>query len=123
MVERIDDMPAGTVGFRAAGKLSKADYREVMEPALREAAEAGEIRMLFRLTDFDGLEPGAWFEDLKTGLGLGVGHHAAWKRSAIVTDVEWIAKAFRFFAWMTPGEVEVYGLDQEAEAKSWVAAA
>jgi hypothetical protein len=32
MVERIDDMPAGVVGFRASGKLSRADYRDVMEP-------------------------------------------------------------------------------------------
>lgn len=122
MVERIEDMPAGTVGFRADGKLSRDDYREVLEPVLREAAEAGEIRMLFRLTDFHGLEPGAWFEDLKTGLGLGVGHHSAWKRSAIVTDVEWIGKAFKLFAWMTPGEVMVFGLGEIERAKSWVAA-
>jgi hypothetical protein len=31
------DMPAGTIGLRASGKLNKADYREVLEPALREA--------------------------------------------------------------------------------------
>lgn len=122
MVERIDDMPAGTIGFRASGKLTRDDYRQVMEPALRAAAEAGEIRMLFVLPSFDGLEPSAWFEDMKTGLGLGVGHHSAWKRSAIVTDVEWIAKAFKLFAWMTPGEVEVFGMDRLDEARSWVAA-
>ena len=63
--------------------------------------------MLFRLDSFDG-STGAWFEDMKTGLGLGLGHHSAWKRSAIVTDVEWLAKAFALFAWMTPGEVEVF---------------
>lgn len=122
MVQRIENMPAGTIGFDASGKLTQSDYREVLEPTLREAAEAGEIRMLFRLTDFDGLEPAAWFDDFKTGLGLGLGHHSAWKRSAIVTDVEWVGKAFKLFAWMTPGEVEVFGLDQLDEAKSWVAA-
>jgi hypothetical protein len=77
--------------------------------------------MLFELTGFDGLEPAAWFEDMKTGLGLGVGHHSAWRRSAIVTDVEWVAKAFRLFAWMTPGEVEVFGLDGLEDAKRWAA--
>ncbi|HEX3392517.1 MAG TPA: STAS/SEC14 domain-containing protein [Solirubrobacteraceae bacterium] len=118
----MDDMPTGTIGFRASGKLTREDYRGVLEPVLREAAESGEIRMLFELTDFDGLEPGAWFEDVKTGLGLGLGHHSAWRRSAIVTDVEWIGKAFRLFAWMTPGEVKVYRPDQLEEAKSWVTA-
>ena len=122
MVEKIEDMPAGTIGFRASGKLSRDDYRKVLEPALKGAADSGEIRMLFSLTDFQGLEPGAWFDDVKTGLGLGLGHHSAWKRSAIVTDVEWVGKAFQLFAWMTPGEVKVFpGLDQLEEAKSWVA--
>ena len=45
MVERIGDMPAGTIGLRASG----------------------ELRLLFVLTDFDGLEAGAVPEDLKTG--------------------------------------------------------
>jgi SpoIIAA-like len=122
MIERIDGMPPGTIGFRSAGKLSREDYREVLEPALRIAAEAGEVRMLFQLTDFDGLERAAWWEDVKTGLGLGVGHHSAWKRSAIVTDVGWVEKAFEFFAWMTPGEVKVFGLDEFEQARSWVSA-
>ena len=30
MVERIDDMPAGTIGLRASGKLTRDDYREVL---------------------------------------------------------------------------------------------
>jgi hypothetical protein len=34
MIERIEEMPARTVGLRASGKLSKEDYREVLEPAL-----------------------------------------------------------------------------------------
>jgi hypothetical protein len=85
---------------------------------LRSAAEAGEIRMVFVITDFDGVEPVAWYDDVKTGLGLGLGHHAAWKRSAIVTDIDWLAKAFRLFAWVTPGEVRTYGPDQVADAQS-----
>ena len=47
--------------------------------------------------------------------------HSAWKRFALVTDVEWVAKAMRMFAWMTPGEVKVCDLAQEDEANAWVA--
>ena len=46
----------------ASGKLTRADYKEVLEPVLREAAEAGEIRMVFELTGFKGLEPAAWYQ-------------------------------------------------------------
>ena len=121
MVEKIDDMPVGTIGFRASGKLTPEDYRDVLVPALRDAVEAGEVRMLFVLSDFEELEPRAWLEDAKTGLELGFLKHSAWKRSAIVSDAEWVKKAMRMFAWMTPGEVAVYDLDQEAEARDWVA--
>ena len=122
MVEKIDDMPAGTIGFRASGKLTPEDYRDVLFPTLREAVEAGEVRMLFVLSDFEELEPRAWLEDAKTGVELGFLKHSAWKRSAIVSDAEWVKKAMRLFAWMTPGEVMVYDLDQVDEARAWVAA-
>jgi len=114
-------MPAGTIGFRASGKLTVEDYREVLVPGLQEAVDSGEVRMLFVLSDFDELEPKAWLEDAKTGLELGFLKHSAWRRSAIVSDAEWVKKAFRMFAWMTPGEVKVYELGEEAEAKDWIA--
>jgi SpoIIAA-like len=121
VIERIDDMPAGILGLRASGKLSRADYRDVLEPALREALQSGELRVLFVLSDFEGLEPGAWIEDVKTGLEVLVGHHSAWKRFALVTDVDWIAKAKRTFAWLIPGEMRIFDPNSFEDARSWVA--
>jgi hypothetical protein len=79
MVERLDGMPEG-VGLRASGKLTKDDYTEVLEPALEEAMDSGEARVVFVLTDFDGLELDATFEDIKTGLGVEFAHRKDWKR-------------------------------------------
>ena len=120
MIERIDDMPAGTIGLRASGKLTRAEYREVLEPALREGLESGELRLVFVLDSFDGIELAAVPEDIKTGLSAWIGHHSAWKRFALVTDVDWVAKSMHLFAWLTPGEVKTYGLDGLEEAKAWV---
>jgi hypothetical protein len=120
MVERIGDMPAGTVGFRASGKLSKADYLDVLEPALHDAVESGELRLLLVLSDFDGLEPGAWVEDAKTALEVSVGHRSAWKSFALVTDVDWIAKATRVFAWIIPGEVRIFDMGALEDARAWI---
>jgi hypothetical protein len=36
MIERIDGMPTGTIGFEANGKLTRDDYRHVLEPVLRD---------------------------------------------------------------------------------------
>jgi hypothetical protein len=122
VIERMEDMPEGTIGLRASGKLSRDDYREILEPALNEGIETGELRLLFVLTDFDGLEAAAVPEDIKTGLSAWFGHHSAWKRFALVTDEEWVAKAMHMFAWMTPGDVMIGDLDQLEDAKAWVSA-
>jgi hypothetical protein len=87
MIERIADMPAGTIGFRAAGEI----------------------------------EAGALWADSKLGFDLGVRHHDAWVRSAIVTDIEWIARATKLFAWMIAGEARVFPRAELEQAKAWVA--
>jgi hypothetical protein len=91
MVERMDDVPEGVVGVRASGKLTRDDYRDVLEPVLKEAIDSGEARVLFVLPDFDGLEPGAVLEDMRTGLRVEIANRSAWKRLALVTDIEWVA--------------------------------
>lgn len=121
MIEAITDMPAGAIGFRASGEVTREEYREVLAPAMREAADSGEIRLLFVLAEgFEELSAGAMVEDAKAGLDLGIFKHSAWRRTAVVTEVEWIAKGTRAFAWMAPGEVKVFALAEESEARIWV---
>jgi hypothetical protein len=121
MIERIEGAPAGVTGLRATGELSKDDYTEVLEPALAAAETGGEIRLLFILECFDGLAPGAWKEDVKTGLRAWAREHRSWRRMALVTDVEWFARSTRAFAWLAPGEVKVFPLAERDEARTWVA--
>jgi len=40
---------------------------------------------------------------------------------ALVTDVEWIAKATRAFAFVGPGETETFSLSEERAARTRVA--
>jgi hypothetical protein len=65
--------------------------------------------------------PGALWADSKLGFDLGVRHHEAWVRSAIVTDISWMARATKFFAWMIPGEARVFPRAELQQAKAWVA--
>jgi SpoIIAA-like len=124
MVERLPDMPAGTVGFRVAGEVEREDYDDVLVPELRKALDAGTgLRTLYVIEDLDEMEPGALWADAKLGFDLGVRHHEAWVRSAIVTDIDWMARATRLFAWMIPGEAKVFGIAELHAAKDWVAGA
>lgn len=63
MIELIAEMPAGTVGFHASGEVDADDYRDVLEPAFREAAESGEIRMLYILDGELEMSLGAMAQD------------------------------------------------------------
>lgn len=122
MIERIAEMPEGTIGFRFSGKVSRADYDDVLIPGLTEVFEGGEVRCLCQLgPGFEGYEAGAVWEDLKTGAKFGAGHFSAWKRVALVTDVDWVRHMTTLFGWMTPGELELFSLDELEQAKGWVA--
>ena len=102
--------------------MTAADYRDVLVPALRSAVETGDLRALFVIDDYDGFDMGALKEDLKAAPSLAFEHRDAWKRVAIATDVEWMAKAFDLFRWLIPGEQKVFALGAVEDAKAWVAA-
>src|SRR5258708_15305009 len=114
-------MPEGTIGFRIVGRVTGEDYRDVLIPGLSGGAEEGSLRALFVVEHYDGFDMGALKEDLKGAVPLALEHRDAWKRIAVATDVDWMAKAVEFFRWLIPGEQKVFGLDGIEEAKSWVA--
>ena len=122
VIERLADMPPGTIGFRAAGEIERADYEDILAPELQRALEAGGgLRTLYLIEDLDEIEPGALWADTKLSFNLGIRHHQAWVRSAIVTDIEWMARATKMFTWMIPGEARVFPVAELDQAKAWVA--
>jgi hypothetical protein len=78
MIETLTDLPPGTLGFRASGELTAAEYRQMMEP-IYAALERGEkLNIYFELAgDFD---VGALFEDLKAAGAVGLKHRSSWQR-------------------------------------------
>jgi SpoIIAA-like len=122
MVERLNDMPPGTLGFRVDGDVERKDYDNLLVPVLQTAAVGGGgLRTLYLIEDIDDIEPSALWADTKLGFDLGVRHHKEWVRSAIVTDIDWMAHATKLFAWMIPGEAKVFPIAELEQAKAWVA--
>ena len=117
MIQELSDMPSGVIGFEAGGKLRAEDYRDVVLPALERAAQTGEVRFVIVIRDFQGMSGGAVWQDLK----MGIEHLRAWKRIALVTDIEWMTRLTDLFGWMTPGETRTFPVDQKQEAIEWVA--
>jgi hypothetical protein len=122
VIEQIQEMPAGTIGFEFSGEVSRDEYRAVLEPPLRQAVEAGEVRLLLQTAaDFDGMGIGARIEDAKANLQLGAAHLRAWKRVAIVTDSGWVRSTQTLWSHLVPVEMKVFPLAESDAARSWVA--
>jgi len=116
MISQLSGLPAGVIGFEASGKIAAEDYRDVILPALEQAAGTGDVRFLIVIPDFDGISGGAVREDLK----IGIEHLHAWKRIALVTDIGWMTHLTDLFGWMTPGETRTFPLDQRDQAIQWL---
>jgi hypothetical protein len=117
MLTEIENLPSGVIGFEVTGKLETEDYRDILLPAPQAAAAAGDVRVVIVIPKFEGFTGGALWQDLK----MGVEHWRAWKRIALVTDVEWIIHGTQWFGWMTPGEVKHFPLAQRDDAIAWPA--
>ncbi len=124
MAEVIADMPPGTFGFHISGKLTGEDYVDTLVPPLREAIAAGHhLRVLYEIGPDLQMAPGAVWEDLRLEGELGVRHRDAWERIAVVTDLDWLWRAFGLFSWLVPGETKLFHETELERAKAWLAAA
>src|SRR5215471_17328570 len=112
MMKELSDLPAGVIGFEASGKIRAEDYRDVVLPALEQAAKTGDVRFVIVMRDFDGMSGGAIWQDLK----MGIEHLRSWKRIALVTDINWMTHATDLFGWMTPGETKTFPLNHKDQA-------
>jgi SpoIIAA-like len=121
MIEVLQDMPKGVTGIRVSGRLRGDDLRE-FKPAMEDMVNTGEIRIVEVVaSDYEGFGPGGLVEDLKLGLGALFHHHSAFKRIAVVSDKEWGAHTLHALAWMVPGELAIFRLDELERAKEWAA--
>ncbi|KUI40804.1 hypothetical protein AU198_15725 [Mycobacterium sp. GA-1199] len=121
MIEVLPDMPDGVIGFQVSGRLSGEDLR-AFEPTLKQELQTDELRIVEVIAPtYEGFGPGGLVEDVKMGFGALISHHSAFKRIAVVTDKEWVVHTLHALAWMVPGEIALFGLDELEQAKAWAA--
>jgi hypothetical protein len=121
MIELLPDMPKGVTGVRVSGRLGGDELRDV-KPAIEDMLTTDEIRIVEVIPDdYEGFGPGGLFEDLKLGFGSVWPHHANFKRIAVVSDKAWVGHTLHALAWMIPGELAIFKLDELDKAKEWAA--
>ncbi len=118
MIAQIEGLPAGTLGFRAHGQVTAADYESILVPDVEAAFALNRKLRLIYVTaeDFTGFDPGAMWDDAK----LGMRHFSGWERIALVTDVHWLRTTATAFSFAVPAPFRVFQSAELDEAIRWV---
>lgn len=120
MVEKLDGMPEGTLGFRISGRLTREEYFQLLDPVRDQLERRDKVSFLIVTDpDFEGLDLGALWEDVKAAGSVGLKHRSSWDRLAVVTDKDWMRHAISAFGWLSPGELRVFEPDELERAKAW----
>jgi hypothetical protein len=120
MIEQLQDMPAGVNGIRISGRVTADDFAQ-FKPTLDRMLDTEEIRFVEIIgPDYEGFGPGGLLADVKQGFS-NLKHIRAFKRTAVVSDKEWIAHTIHALGWMISGEVALFGMDELEDAKRWAA--
>lgn len=118
MITVLKNMPSGTLGLEAVGKVTEEDFREVLVPAVQAALERGDTRLLYVFgDDFDSFSLQAVWAQAKAFTG----HRKGWAKVAVVSDEDWLERGGKAFDWMMPGDLRVFDDDDLAEARAWLA--
>ncbi len=122
LIETVTDLPPGTLGFRASGKLTSDEYRQMIEPIYATLERGEKLNIYFELADdFHGLDLGALLQDVKAAGSIGLKHRSSWQRMALVTDKDWVRHGASAFGWLAPGELRLFDLAERDTARAWVA--
>lgn len=119
-VEVLEGLPDDVIGISVRGVIGAQDYDETIRPLIEERlGRHSQIGFLYRIgPEFTSFTPGAVWSDTR----VGVMHLTAFRKIAVVSDIDWIRHATRAFAPLIPGEVHVFADSEMDEARAWITA-
>lgn len=118
MVELLSDFPPYVAAYKASGAISKEEYEQVVMARVDEVAdEYGKINFVVLLeTGMENYSIGAFIDYIKVSFE----HFTKWNRMAIVTDEQWVRRAYNVLSYLVHGEIRTYQLNDFEVAKEWV---
>jgi hypothetical protein len=118
MLNIIDGLPPGAIGFVASETIGPDERHAVLEPSIAEALEGGRINLVYVLdSQFGGYDLGFPFDDVV----FGTRHFTDFERIAFVADDGPFRRVVAALADLMPGKVRVFALQDVEAAKTWIA--
>ena len=118
MIEVLEGFPDNVIAVVCHGHVTKADYEMVLIPHIEDKLNRHKrLRGYTEIaSDFVGMDPSAIWEDMKVGFS----HLFDWERAALVSDVEWMSRATKFFSLLIPGDWRVFATADADKAREWI---
>jgi len=121
MIEKLPESSGNCIGFGIRGKLTEADYLNVLVPELDRLMKVfPKIRVLWVMEDFGGWTVGGAWEDFL----LGPKFSAVEKMATVIDENwdEWITVMFKVFTALTGTEMKFFKKERLAGAWEWLRA-
>lgn len=119
MFTRIENLPAGAIGFEAVGRITRADRHAVLEPTIESALRHGrQVRLLYVAgSRFAGYEHDTLLDDAI----FGTRHFSDFEKIAFLAEDGPHARAVGALEGLMPAELRLFPTDAVDAAKAWLA--
>lgn len=120
MIEILAKSQGNIIGAKASGKVTDADYKDVLIPAMDKLlAEHSRGRFLYYLSDeFQGFELAAVKDDLE----YIIKHHKSIDKVALVGGPKWVAWTTKVANHFVEAEVKKFAAEELEQAWEWIKA-
>jgi len=107
---------AHVFGIKAYGKISTDDYEKILIPAMEDMIkEHSPINVVVDLSEFQGMEAGAFWDDFK----FGIKHLNDFQRMAIVGEQKWIDWVAKLADPVTKAQIKAFHTNNVKKAWHW----
>lgn len=120
MIKVLPESKGNILVFRAVGKLTDQDYKDVLIPRLESIIrEHGKARLLLDMgDDFHGWEAAALWDDARFGLA----HRNDFEKMGVIGGPRWVEWGLKLAAMVVSGEIRSFSPGEREEALNWIKA-
>ena len=121
MIQLIESLPSGTLGFSCSGRLSGEEMQRRVIPSIEAALlEFDHVKVMVVFEpSFEGLSLEAVWDDTNFGLR----HWDGLEKLAVATNLGWVRNGMRALAVLLPCPVHLFSLEEQDNARRWLSEA
>ncbi len=116
LFKKLAESSGKTIGYRAAGKITPADFDEIKPEVKALVDKEGKIRILFDMAEYKGETAKGWIADYKFGREI----HGKVEKMAVVGDTTWEKILTQFAKLIYATEGKFFKREDIDKAWAWV---